>query len=317
MDMSSKAMSDNTLTRLRDPARLAIVVVTYNSAEVIGGLLDSLPLGLAGLPDTEIVVVDNNSRDASVDIAASHAVDVRVIQTGRNAGYAAAINAATASIDDDRHLLILNPDIRLQPHCALTLVNRLQDPSVGLVVPQLLHEDESLSHSLRREPSLITAWSDSLLGTGLAGRLGFGEIVKDENLYRAGGTVDWASGAALAISAGTRKTVGAWDETFFLYSEEVDYMERVRRSGLKVIYEPAARAIHIGGEYHANTGLSALMTSNRIHYYRRHHGAAATFLFRLGIITGGVMRFGLGPGHRAALSAALRPYIEYRAALQR
>ena len=80
---------------------------------------------------------------------------------------------------------------------------------------------------------------------------------------------------------------------------------------------PAARAVHIGGEYRENIGLSALMTSNRIHYYGRHHGSAATFLFRLGIIAGEVIRFGLGPGHRAALSAALRPYIEYRAALQR
>lgn len=317
MDTSSKAMNDNTLARLHERTRLAIVVVTYNSAEVIGGLLDSLPLGLAGLADTEIVVVDNNSRDASVDIAASHPVGVRVIQTGRNAGYAAAINAAAATIDGERHLLILNPDIRLRPDCALALVDRLRDPAVGLVVPQLLHEDGSTAHSLRKEPSVITAWSDSLLGTSLAGRLGVGEIVKDEGLYRGGGTIEWASGAALAISAATRKAVGVWDETFFLYSEEVDYMERVRRCGLKVVYEPAARAVHIGGEYHENTGLSALMTSNRIHYYERHHGAAATFLFRLGIITGEVMRFGLGPGHRAALSAALRPYLEYRAALQR
>nr|WP_298097787.1 glycosyltransferase [uncultured Shinella sp.] len=310
-------MNDNTLAKLHGRTRLAIVVVTYNSAEVIGGLLDSLPLGLAGLADTEIVVVDNNSRDASVEIAASHPVGVRVIQTGRNAGYAAAINAADASIDGDRHLLILNPDIRLEPDCALTLVERLRDPAVGLVVPQLLHEDGSTAHSLRREPSLVTSWSDSLLGTSLAGRLGLGEIVKDEGLYRLGGPIDWASGAALAIAADTRKVVGRWDETFFLYSEEVDYMERVRRCGLKIAYEPAARAVHIGGEYHGNTGLSALMTSNRIHYYGRHHGAAATFLFRLGIITGEVMRCGLGPGHRAALSAALRPYLEYRAALQR
>ena len=198
MDTSSKAMNDNRLTRPRDGTRLAIVVVTYNSAEVIGGLLDSLPLGLAGLADTQIVVVDNNSRDASVEIAASHPVGVRVIQTGRNAGYAAAINAAAASLDDERHLLILNPDIRLQPGCALTLVERLCDPVVGLAVPQLLHEDGSIAHSLRREPSLITAWSDSLLGTSFAGRLGLGEIVKDERLYCVGGPIDWASGAALA-----------------------------------------------------------------------------------------------------------------------
>jgi len=310
-------MKDNTLAKPQDKTCLAVVVVTYNSAEVIGGLLDSLHLGLAGVDDAEIVIVDNNSRDASVDIVASHPVSARIVQTGRNAGYAAAINAADATIDAGRHLLILNPDIRLWPDCALTLIHRLADPGVGLAVPQLLHEDGSIAHSLRREPSLATAWSDSLLGNRIASWLSLGETVRDERLYRGGGPVEWATGAALAVSAATRKAVGPWDESFFLYSEEVDYMDRVRRCGLEVAYDPAARAMHIGGEYKTNTGLSALLTANRIHYYERRHGAAATFLFRLGIIAGEAMRFGRGAGHRAALSAALRPYLEYRAPLQR
>jgi N-acetylglucosaminyl-diphospho-decaprenol L-rhamnosyltransferase len=296
---------------------LAVIVVTYNSARVIGGLLDSLPEGLQGIAETEVIIVDNNSKDRSVAIAASHPVAPRIIQTGRNAGYAAAINAAAAVIDEASHILVLNPDTRLLPGCALTMVDRLLDNAIGIAVPQLLEDDGALSYSLRREPSVVTSWSDSLFGTRLAGQWRLGEIVMTPGLYRHGGNVEWATGAVLAVSSKARRLVGDWDESFFLYSEEVDYMERVRASGLGIVYEPQARAVHIGGEYHENTHLSALMTSNRILYFERHHNGLSTFLFRMGIIAGAILRFGLGPGHRAALAAAIRPYLEYRAVLQR
>lgn len=288
-----------------EQAILAAVIVTYNSAAVLPGLLDSLSQGFEGVPHREVIVVDNDSHDGSADLALAHPISAKVIRMGRNAGYAAAINAAAAQLSPDADLLILNPDIRLLRGCGRVLRERLSDPSVGIVVPQILDEDGSYATSLRREPSLVTGWSDALLGTRLAGRLGTGEIVDDPALYRSGGRVEWATGAILAVSAATRCSVGDWDETFFLYSEEVDYLRRVRATGASVVYVPQAQAVHIGGEYHDNVFLTSLMTNNRIRYYRRHHNMVATALFRLSIIVGEAMRITLGPGHRAALRAAL------------
>jgi len=76
--------------------RLSIVIVTYNSASVLPGLLDSLVAGLEGIKQFETIVVDNDSADDSVDIALAHAIRPRVIRMGRNAGYAAAILAMRA-----------------------------------------------------------------------------------------------------------------------------------------------------------------------------------------------------------------------------
>lgn len=287
--------------------QLAVIIVTYNSADVLPGLLASLPAGCEGAGEVEIIVADNASADASVDIALTHPTRPRVIRMGRNAGYAAAINAAAASVDPRADLLILNPDIRLEPGAARALRAKLSDGSVGIAAPQVLSETGAVSRSLRREPSIRTAWSDALLGTGLAARLKAGEIVDDPGLYAKGGRAEWATGAILAVSAHARQMVGGWDESFFLYSEEVDYMKRVRRCGLAVTYVPEARAVHIGGEYHDNPYLSALMTANRIRYFRRHHGSVSTALFRLSIIVGEMMRAPLGPGHRAALRAAVTP----------
>ena len=74
-------------------ASLAIIIVTYNSAEALPGLLETLPAGLDGIRRAEIVVVDNASADGSAELAEAHPMRPRVVRTGRNGGYAAGINA--------------------------------------------------------------------------------------------------------------------------------------------------------------------------------------------------------------------------------
>jgi N-acetylglucosaminyl-diphospho-decaprenol L-rhamnosyltransferase len=288
---------------------LSIVIVTYNSASVLPGLLDSLPAGLEGVKQFETIVVDNDSADDSVDIALSHAIRPRVIRMGRNAGYAAGINAAAATVRPDVGLLILNPDIRLLPGAASLLVDHLTDSSVGVAVPRILAEDGTTRWSLRREPSLMTAWTDAILGGTLAARIGMGEMIGDPAIYDRGGLIEWATGAILAVAARARGVVGDWDESFFLYMEEVEYLRRVRECGFSVAYVPQAQSVHIGGEYSENPRLSALLSANRIRYHRRYHGPLSTAMFRLSIIVGEGMRAVYGPpGHRAAVRAALTPW---------
>ena len=294
------------MTQPRAEFRLSIVIVTYNSASVLPGLLDSLPAGLEGVKQFETIVVDNDSADNSVDIALAHAIRPRVIRMGRNAGYAAAINAAAATVRPDADLLILNPDVRLLPGAASLLVDRLTDSSVGVAVPRILAEDGTTRWSLRREPSLMRAWADAILGGTFAGRIGTGGMIGDPAIYDRGGLIEWATGAILAVAARARRVVGDWDESFFLYMEEVDYLRRVRECGLSVAYVPQAQAVHIEGEYSENPRLSALLSANRIRYHRRHHGPLSTVLFRLSIIVGEGMRAVRGsPGHSAAVRAAL------------
>jgi N-acetylglucosaminyl-diphospho-decaprenol L-rhamnosyltransferase len=296
-------------TQLPAECGLSIVIVTYNSALALPGLLDSLPTGLDGVKQLEIIVVDNDSADNSVDIALAHTIRPRVIRMGRNAGYAAAINAAAATVHPDADLLILNPDVRLLPGAVSLLVGRLTDSSVGVAVPRILAEDLTTSWSLRREPSVMTAWTDAILGGTFAARIGLGGMISDPAMYDREGLIEWATGAILVVAARARRVVGDWDESFFLYMEEVDYLRRVRECGFSVAYVPQAQAVHIGGEYNENPRLSALLCANRIRYHRRHHGPLSTAAFRLSIIVGEGMRAVRGPpGHRAAVRAALTPW---------
>ena len=239
---------DKPMAQLTGESYLSIVIVSYNSAPVLPGLLNSLSAGLEGIKKFEIIVADNDSADNSVDIALAHAIRPKVIRMGRNAGYAAGINAAAATVRKDANLLILNPDVRLLPGAARMLVERLADSSVGVAVPKILAEDGTIAWSLRREPSIVTAWTDAILGGTLAARIGTGEMIGDPALYDQDGLIEWADGSMLAVAARARGVVGDWDESFFLYSEEVDYMRRVRECGLSVAYVPQAQAVHIGGE---------------------------------------------------------------------
>lgn len=291
-----------------EPGRpLAVVVVTYNSADTLDGLLDTMTEGLRGVSDTEVVIADNASTDDSVAKAQAHPIGARVVRTGWNGGYAAGINAALAAVNKDADVLILNPDIRLSPRVAVQLVEQLRHPNIGIAVPRILHEDGGLFHSLRREPSLQTAWADALLGTKLGSGIDRGECVCNSAHYSMPGIVDWASGAALAISAEARAAVGDWDETFFLYSEEVDYQRRIRAAGYRIVYAPEATVVHIGGDYSRNDRLYAILTANRIRDYARHHDVVSTALFRIAVFVGELLRSLSGSSvHRAGALVAIR-----------
>jgi GT2 family glycosyltransferase len=284
-----------------------VVAVTYNSADSLGGLLDSLDEGLAGIAETAVVIADNASDDASVAIALKHPIGARVVQLEWNGGYAAGINGALTTVSPLSDVLIVNPDIRLLPGAAARLTARLRDRGVGIAVPHVLHEDGTLVYSLRREPSLQTAWADALLGSRLGASLDWGECVCNAGHYEVPGLFDWASGAVLAVSAEARASIGAWDESFFLYSEEVDYQRRSRVAGFQIAYVPDAKVIHLGGDYSRNAGLYSILTSNRIRDYARHHGAFSTRLFRTGVLVGELLRsLGGSPVHRAGVVAAWR-----------
>ncbi|MFC9297133.1 glycosyltransferase [Streptomyces sp. NPDC057011] len=297
---------------------VAVVVVTWNSAAVLPEFLASLPEGMAGL-DWRLVVADNDSADGTVELLRSLAPDATVVQTGRNAGYAAGVNAALAAAADReggfRAALVCNPDIRMRRGCARLLVDGLGTPAaggglVGISVPLLYEEDgRTLVHSLRRESSVTRALGEAVIGNRRAGRFPrLSELVTDPGAYERATVADWATGALMALSAGCLATCGPWDESFFLYSEETEYCLRARDRGFVTRLEPAAAATHLGGESRVSPRLWTLLTLNRVRLYERRHGPVATAAFRAAVLLRETSRAALGhPAARAAAAALLRP----------
>jgi GT2 family glycosyltransferase len=288
-----------------------VVIVTYNSAAVLDGCLRSLSEQNA--PLTAVVIADNASKDATRLIARDFTdLPITVINTGRNAGYAAAINAGIAVMDLDSldAVLVLNPDCRVRPGALEVLASALQSrPDCGIVVPRLLNSDGSLQPSLRRGPTVGRALVEALLPGEFAGRLGqLGELITEPKAYEQPCATAWATGAALMLSVSAIRDVGHWDESFLLYSEETEYSLRAADRGWVTWYEPAAVFEHLGGESGVNPALASLMTVNKVTLFRRRHTRLHSAAFFTAVVVGECIRAVTGRRtSRASVAALLQP----------
>lgn len=287
---------------------VTLVVVTYNSATLLPGLLESLPAACAGVPEVDVVVADNASTDGTLDLLRGRD-DVVAVPVGRNAGYAAGINAGVSAVAPLGAVLVLNPDIRLAPGSVRRLLDATRPGPVGITVPRLVDEAGNTMLSLRRDPSVTRVIGETLLGGERSGRIPWlGELVADRARYDQPGAVDWATGAAMLITKECRDAVGEWDESFFLYSEETDYSIRARRAGFRVEYVPDALAVHIGGELEVSPRLWTICVLNKVRLYARDHGPVRSAAFRAAIVFNEATRAAAGRERsRAALRALLHP----------
>jgi N-acetylglucosaminyl-diphospho-decaprenol L-rhamnosyltransferase len=231
------------------------VVVSYRSGE---RLLRSLPPLLEA--GAETLVVDNDSGDASASLVKDRFGSVTLIENSTNEGFAAANNRALKHLSGEVVLLV-NPDCEVAPGAAHELVSYLREhPDVGIVAPRIEDVHGQLVPSAHRFESaasvlflliggrtLLAPATKRLLArllpAGSAGRRSFEanfETVTSQ-------TVDWVSGACLAVRVGLLRSLGGLDEGYFLYMEDEDLCRRVWQHGWKVVYLPTARARHEGG----------------------------------------------------------------------
>jgi GT2 family glycosyltransferase len=297
---------------------VAVLVVTWNSAGVLPDFLASLPAGMDGV-GYRLVVADNDSADGTVGVLRALAPDATVVQTGRNAGYAAGVNAAlaaTASWEAGlRAALVCNPDVRMRQGCAKSLVDalgeRLPDGAeVGVSVPLLYDADgATVVRSLRRRPSVLRAFGEAVIGNRRAGRFpALGELVTAPAAYAAATRADWATGALMALSGAVLEACGPWDESFFLYSEETEFCLRAGDRGFATRLEPAASAVHVGGQSRVSPVLWTLLVLNRVRLHRRRNGAVAGAAFWAAVLLRETSRAALGKApSRAAARALLSP----------
>jgi len=277
-----------------------VVVVTYNSAATIGPLLDSLPAA-AGAHPLRTVVVDNGSSDATRELVAGRS-DAELL-AAPNDGYAAGLNRGVTVAGGSGPLLLLNPDCVLEPGCIAALVQALDETDAGIVVPVVLDPDGSVAHSLRRDPSLLRS-----LGFGESRWPLLSETVTEADAYRRRQQADWATGAVMLVDRACYRQLGGLDESFFMYSEETDLCFRAREQGWPTLFEPRARAMHIGGGSGSGSELYAIQALNRVRLYRRQHGPVASLAFYLLTLAREGLRGCAGDGHsRRAFQALVRP----------
>ena len=224
--------------------RVAAVVVSYNTRDHLRVCLGSLSAAGVG----RVVVVDNGSTDGSQSVA--EAAGAAWLPTGSNLGYGRAANrgAAHPVAAGAEYLLVCNCDLDLAPEAVTTLVGSLDgEPQVGAVGPRLVNPDGSLYPSARTFPDLVDAMGHGLFGLVAPGNRFTRRYRLLDWDHGQAVDVDWVSGACFLARRKAWDAVGGFDETYFMYMEDVDLCWRLGRAGWRVRYEPAAEVLHVQG----------------------------------------------------------------------
>ncbi len=233
--------------RLSVPTILRVVVVSYNSQRDLPSCLTAA-VDAAHVFRIELVVVDNGSTDDSV--AAAREAGAVVLTNSENLGFARAVNRGLAGASSGL-VLLLNPDTRLTERSLGSMVALLKERDVAAIGPRLVTEEgkPNVEGYYLRRPTLRQAL---LFYTNLmrpfATSAARGRYLEDYSLDADVHSVDQVPGACLLTTVERLTEVGPLDERFPIWFEDVDWCERARRRGLRLLYDGAAEVVHPGGE---------------------------------------------------------------------
>lgn len=222
---------------------VACVVVTFNA-------LPWIERCLASVAGTETVVVDNGSTDGTAEVVRERFPSVAVVVT-ENRGLCAGWNRGIVSTSAE-HVLVLNADAWLVDDALPALLDAAErHPRAAVVGPRMLNPDGSLQRSVRGWPTPWRLATEYFYLRKLLPRsralnafygAGFDHAAERE--------VEWLMGACMLVRRAAFDEVGPFDERFFLFSEEVDWMRRATDRGWSVVFTPHARCVHVGGASH-------------------------------------------------------------------
>ncbi len=315
---SSSASTNSSPAPTPHDGRLLVSVVTvsYNTRETTLRCLRELEHELAHLDgESEVFVVDNDSKDGSVEAISREFPAAHLLPLETNEGFGPANNRAFAQARGE-FLLLLNSDAFVHEGSIKTLIQFLRAPEnarVAGVGPKLLNEDGSLQASCWKFPSPGRSWIEALgLARIFASHPKLGDYYRWAHDETRG--VDFVIGACLLVRRKVYEEVGGFDPAFFLYAEETDWQKRMLKHGWTIAFCPDAVVTHLGGvsgEADANK-TSNLFWQGQERFMQKHFGARGWLLLRGALFVGALARFlalvtlALHPRKRKASRTKLR-----------
>jgi GT2 family glycosyltransferase len=252
---------------------LSIVIVNWNTEDLLRDCLQSVLTGLGAL-QAEVIVVDNASSDGSVAMVRDAFPAVQLIETGRNLGFAGGNNVALR-VAQGRHVMLLNTDTLVHGDVLPRSVAWMDaHPEVGVMGPRVLNTDGTVQPSSSAFPSLKNLAMQTL-GLTRIRRLDRYRMTGWDRTTEA--RVEVISGAAMFVRHAAMEEVGLLDEAFFFYGEETDWCHRFARTGWELRFVPIPEITHFGGGAAGklNHKRDVLMTEGTTRLHRKHGGLVA------------------------------------------
>ncbi len=266
---------------------ISVIIASFNTRDLLRECLTQL-MEQASALSTQIIVVDNASRDGSADMVAKEFPAIELIRSEVNLGFAGANNLGFQRASG-RYVVLLNSDAFMEPGVLARSVELMKaNPRVGLAGGALIGRDGSWQASARMYPSVLNEFlSISGLSCRFARSKFFGRQDRTWAPANQPASIDWVPGAYSIISREALEAVGYFDEQFFLYYEEVDLCHRIKNAGFEIWYWPELRIVHLGGESSKTiTSLSMSKYGSQLTlwrmrseflYYRKYNGVRAIF----------------------------------------
>lgn len=261
---------------------VSIVIVSWNSEEWLQRCLKSIFAHTSDI-SFEVIVVDNASKDQSVQLAMNSFTGVHVIPNKKNLGFAKAVNQGI-EVASGRYICLLNPDTEIYDRTIERLATFLDKyPTVGMVGPHLMNLDESTQRSIRRRPRLADQLRIILkLHVLFPDSKAMQHYLWRDFNYNATQEVEQIMGACMMIRSEVLEQVGIFDENFFLWFEEVDYCRRVfDRTDYKIYYDAHTHLIHARADSFdklRDTAKQKIYLKSLRYYFKKHHQRWAYFV---------------------------------------
>jgi hypothetical protein len=223
---------------------LSIVIATRNSREFIGPCLESL-VDTGGIR-TEIIVVDNDSRDGTVDLVQAKYPAVRILRNPSNEGHCRAINRGMKAARGE-FLMVLDADTVVHAGALASLVRFMRAWGAAVAAPRMLNADGTLQETARAFPTVANAiFGRQSLLTRLFpnNRFAASYLRRDRAAEIEPFEVDWVSAACMVFPRTLVERLGPWDEGFGGYWVDADWCARARVAGA-VFCVPGARVVHV------------------------------------------------------------------------
>ena len=264
--------------------RIAVVIVNYNVKDLLVSCLASLQASLTGIT-SEIIVVDNNSTDGSIDYAEPLFPGVRFIRLSDNLGFGKANNIgfSEALAQGAEYILCLNPDTLISEDTMRVMAEYMNaHPEVGLAGCKLLNADGTFQLSCRR--GFPTPWASFCKVFGLQALFPHSPRFAQYNqTFRSEDEtypVDAVGGAFMFIRKEALQAIEGFDEDFFMYGEDLDLCYRIQQQGWQILYLHTTSIIHYKGESTRRSAINEVK-----HFYeameifaRKHYGSSWLFL---------------------------------------
>ncbi|MCB9437967.1 MAG: glycosyltransferase family 2 protein [Anaerolineales bacterium] len=292
---------------------LAIIIVSWNTRALTLDAIRTLreDLNANGPQQSQIWVVDNDSSDDSAAAIRAEFPDVHLLESKRNLGFAGGNNLAIREIGFGKQtpidqlpkaVYLLNSDTRTHLGATYTLYNTLLEiPDAGVVGARLTYEDGSFQHSAFEFPGLKQLWVDlfpipaRLYHTQFFNGRYPQTFYQSYRPFRVGHTL----GATMMLRREVIQQTGMFDESYFMYAEEVDWSWRIQKAGWKIYCVPAAHVTHLEGQSTKQVKPTSILNlwKSRFLMYDRHYTIWKRFIAKRMVKAG--MRFKIRDAHRA------------------